>query len=387
MKTLSVFFHAFSDLAMHVLPMRSLTRPRYAFGFLVHPRDDYDVFRKFPILRILPQTWLERFLNGFWPITVSRITGLRDKEGHPIGGFVFSIPLTSRMLLENRDRSKRKILSALRLAHKRGVHLVGLGGLISSVTGGGLTILPEVNDMAITTGHAYTAVNVTNNVFALAEYFRIDPKKARIAIVGAAGSIGSSSAHILARAGYARLLLVDLARKRSQFESLAETLRDAGATDVVLSHQIGDIKDCDIVIAATNAPEALIEARDLKPGAIVVDDAQPSDVAADVLERDDVLAIEAGVVRTPGISMNFNMGLKHREDLFCCLAEVLILASEEQREHYVVHRATLAHVDEIKARGEALGFVIAPFQNRKELIPQARLETLRHVIAHNGIQL
>lgn len=386
MKAFSVFFSVFSDLALRVLPYSSTASLPYAFGFLVHPRDDRDVFRKFPFLRYLPASLLRIFLRNFWPVTVSKVTGLRDKGGAPVGGYVFSIPLTARMLLEDKEAAHRSITAALRLAKRRGVKLIGLGGLTSSVTGGGLTLLPEVRDIAITTGHAYTAVNVTNNLFALATRFSIDPRKAKVAIVGAAGSIGASCARILVSAGYTNFRLIDLARKKERFEHFADELKAAGASFVDLSHQIGDIQDCDLVIAATNAPEALIVARDLKPGAIVIDDAQPSDVADDVFDRSDILAIEAGVVHTPGISMNFNMGLKNREDLFCCLAEVLILAAERRDEHYVIHRATADHIDEIRARGDSLGFRIAAFQNRFESISEEKLAVIGERIKENGIQ-
>ena len=65
----------------------------------------------------------------------------------------------------------------------------------------------------ITTGHAYTAHNVTSNIFKLAELFNVDKKRAVIAVVGAAGSVGSTSAQLIARAQFANLLLIDIERK------------------------------------------------------------------------------------------------------------------------------------------------------------------------------
>jgi predicted amino acid dehydrogenase len=383
MRFFSTLRDSIGDLWRQKVPPHT-TMP-YRFGFLVHPRGTKDVYRKYPFFRLFPVVVLELFLRMYWPVTVSRITGLRSSQGE-IDGFIFSIPLTAKQMIEHRQLAQKKIKQALRLATHRGVQLIGLGGLTSSLTGGGIVLLDGAS-LAITTGHAYTAYNVTANLFALAKRYQIDPRKARVAIVGAAGSIGSTSALILARAGYTQLLLIDLARKHGKFEALTKQLVALnGEMELSYSHQVQDIKTSDFIIAATNAPEALITTSDLKPGAIVIDDAQPSDVSPEVFDRDDVLAIEAGVVHTPNILSNFNLGLKHRQDNFCCMAEVLILAKEQRNAHYVIERPTLALVDEIGEKGKAMGFEIARFQNSKELIEDAKLVAVGTHIARNGIQ-
>ena len=57
--------------------------------------------------------------------------------------------------------------------------------------------------------------------------------------------------------------------------------------NIEVSHQISAIKKADFIITATNTPEALIKADDLKSGAVVIDDAQPSDVSPEALRRCD----------------------------------------------------------------------------------------------------
>jgi predicted amino acid dehydrogenase len=214
----------------------------------------------------------------------------------------------------------------------------------------------------------------------------LDKKKAWVGIVGAAGSIGSTSAKLLAREGFGQLLLIDVERKHVHFtELVAEIKKLNPAVTVELSHQVRDIKKCDIIVAATNAPEALIRSEDLKGGAIIVDDAQPSDVHPDVFARKDVLVTEAGVTHTPGITNNFNFGLKDRQDNFCCLAEVFILAANEWDEHYVINRATLDLVDEIGALGKKLNFRIGKFQNFRESISDEKLAYVKDVIKQNNL--
>lgn len=315
------------------------------------------------------------------PVIVSRITGLHTiKNNEAIDGYVISIPMTARQMMEHRDRARRKIVAAARLAKKKGVTIVGLGGLTSSLTGGGLELIDKV-DINVTTGHAYTTYNVTKNILELSKILGVDTGSVTVAIVGAAGSVGSTSAKILARAGYNNILLVDLERKHHFFKDLMKEMKDLNpAIIITTSHQIRDIKTADFIITATNAPEALVTSEDLKPGAVVVDDAQPSDISPEVFVRPDVLAVEAGVVHTPSIKSNFNMGLKNKFDNFCCMAELLILASREWDKHYVINRATLASVDEVAEWGKELGFELGHFQNPKGLVLDDKIKNVRDVI-------
>ena len=43
------------------------------------------------------------------------------------------------------------------------------------------------------------------------------------------------------------------------------------------------IKEAEFIITATNAPEAVVTSEDLKSGAVIIDDAQPSDVSPEDL--------------------------------------------------------------------------------------------------------
>ncbi len=387
MKSFTLLGRAVADFILPLVPLLWESETTYRYAFLVHPRDERDVYRKYPITRILPVRLLLFLLRHYWPVTISRITGLRAAtDGRAIEGFVLSIPLTARQMIEDRTAAKRQILRATRLARARGARIIGLGGLTASVTAGGREV--ESLGIGIVNGYAYTAYNVTANVLNLVERFKIDRKKARVAIVGAAGSVGCLSAHILAREGFSSLLLIDLPRKRGRSEEVCMGLTKLSPSmHVTMSHSVRDVHGCDIIIAVTNAPEALIVRDDLKPGAIVVDDAQPSDVADDVLTREDVLVVEAGVVHTPGITTNFNLGLKNRHDNFCCMSEVLILASEFWRGDHLTGATSIDRADDLGRHGRELGFRVAAFQNFLELIPDAKMITVECLIQKNGIQL
>lgn len=361
-------------------------RKKYTFAFLVHSRSVHDLYRKYPFLKIFSKSMLEKILLYTWPIRVSTVTGLTSlKTKQPLRGIVIGILPTARQLMEHREKALKQILLATKLSEKLGVQIIGLGGLTSSLSKGGLDLLDKTS-LNITTGHAYTAFNVTSNLFTIINEWNIDKEKIKVAIVGATGSIGSTSAQLIARFGISNLLLIDVERKAHKFAELEHAIKKLNLNaQISTSHQIRDIKDCDFIITATNTPETLIQADDLKSGAIVIDDAQPSDVADDALEREDVLILEAGVTHTPKVSSNFNFGLKDRFDNFCCMAELLILAANNWTEHYVINKATLELVDEIEKLSKELGFKLADFQNRKEKIAVEKIKNIQAILKSNTI--
>jgi len=382
-KQITLLLHSFRDLAVRILPDRS-KKDDYRYAFIVHPRSHKDVARKYPIFKFLPKFFVTSFTRFFWPVILSEVTGLKSvKTGKELKGYVITIPLTARQMLENRPLALKRIIQAATLAKKNGAKLIGLGALTSSLSKGGLDLVGKV-DINITTGHAYTAYNVTNNLFKLADCFEIDRKKVWVGIVGAAGSVGSTSAKLIARAGFNNILLVDVEKRKHFFAELAVEMKQRNPAVVIeTSHQIGNIKKCDFIITATNAPEALIKSADLKGGAVVIDDAQPSDISQEVFKRDDVLAIEAGVTHTPGVFSHFNFGLKHKLDNFCCMGEVLILASHEWNEHYVINRASVEMVDKVAEMGKHLNFTIAEYQNFHEIISPQKLSNMKEIIRTN----
>jgi predicted amino acid dehydrogenase len=383
-KQLLVIIHAFRDLLVRWLP--STKQDSYAFAFLVHPRGVSDIYRKYPFFKYLPKKVTTSFFKHFWPIVASKITGLRStKSNTEITGYVLGITLTAKQMLENRALAQKKIVQAMQLAEKMGVKIVGLGALTSSVTRGGLDLVDKVN-VNITTGHALTAHIVTSNLFKFSEMFGLRKERVTIAIVGATGSIGSTTAQILARAGYMNFILVDIERKGHLFEELVSELTKLNnRAKITIEHQIPSIRVADFIITATNAPEAVVTASDVKSGCVIINDAQPSDVAEDVYERDDVIVLEGGLIHTPGVYNNFNFGLHHRQDNYSCLGEALVLASQEWNEHYVISRATLALIDEIAGYAKELGFTLAEFQNSKEIISKEKISSVGSLMKKNNV--
>ncbi len=351
-----------------------------AFGFLVHSRDIKDFLIKYPKLRFVPNRLLNFFVKQFPPIVVSKITGLKDKNENEIPGYLLGIPMTARQMMEDHTQALKKIKQALRLAKRKNISLIGLGALTASFSKGGKEI--ESLGVGITTGRAYTVKTVTDYAKKVLHLFSLPKEKVQVAIVGAAGSIGSACAKILALDGVKNFLFVDLERKAEHLKKHVEELANKHHDiKIAISHRVGDIKGYDIIIAATSAPEVVIISDDLSPGAVVINDAQPSDISPEIIaERPDVIVIEGGVVHTPTVRCNFNMSLADRNDTFCCLGEVLILAHNRHFDHYALGELDLSLIEHIEELAKNFPISLAPFQNNSGYVSEEQINALRKII-------
>jgi len=381
MKSIILIFSVIKDLFLRVLPSRH--NKGKGFAFLVHARDLEDVYKKYPFTNKLPENVIHWLILRIWPVVVADITGLVDRCGHNVEGWLIGFPMTAHQMMENRELALKKIIQSAQLAQKKGASIIGLGALTSSLSHGGASVINKVS-INVTTGHAYTVHIVCNNFFKLVELMNFKKNDVTVAIVGAAGSVGSTSAKVIVRAGYLNIVLVDLERKNKFLDDLTATLKEINNNvNIFVSHQISSINKADFIITATNAPEVVIHADDLKSGAVIIDDAQPSDVSPDVLDREDVLLVDAGIVNTPGITTHFDLGLNNKYNNFCCLGELLALCAIGWDKHYVIGRANLELVDEIARVTEELGFSLAKFQNKNGIITDDKLQYIKNIHSKN----
>ncbi len=363
---LKLIWHTIRDLIIRFMPnfLVKFFIKRGEFAFLVHPRDLSDVSRKYYFAKKFPNWLLGLTTRFLWPIVASRITGLKDKDGKSILGYVVVCPLTADQMMKKRRLAKKRIIQTAKLAEKIGVKIIGLGALGASLTRGGLDLIDEVN-IGITTGAAYTVKIVTDNVFSVLDIWKLSVDNVLIGIVGAAGSIGSNSAKILAKNGVKNILLVDVPHKQDKIENLRNELyninHDISVRDSI---NMSDIYGCDIIIAATNSPWVTIKNEHIKPGVVIVDDAQPSDVDLDVIsKRKDVIVVEGGVASAPDIDCHFNFGLKNKNDIFSCLGEVLILSHIKHKGHFSIGYLDIKNIEKISTIAKKLNFKLADFQN------------------------
>ncbi len=379
MKTVKRLFGAFSDLVLLMLPQM---RPLTGFAFVVHPRDMSDVYRYYPFLKLFPEKMVFKFLLWFWPITVSRITGVKNhRTGKEIQGWMISSPIVPELLVHDRENAEKSFLRTVVLAERKGAKFIGLGALSASLTKGGKTLADKTKSIIIT-GRLFTAKNVCDLAHRGAQAVGIIPQKAKVSIVGAAGSIGSASAQILAHLGYAEFSLVDLSGKRQRLEEIITIMKQSNPSVSVEIHEdLGSLLQSDLVVVATNRVDAFVKSEHLKPGTVVVDDAKPVNVDSQVIKtRPDVLVLEGGAVQTDNIDTHINIGLQNKTDIYSCLAEVVILAASDIDTHYNIGellKIDFAELDRLDALAVKTGLRKGNFQNYIKTYTDADVEKVR----------
>ena len=361
------------DLVIRFLPgpvARRFVTP-ITFAFIGHPRTLDDVPRKFPFARLLPTHVVDRWFRYQWPFVASYITGLRMADGTPTTGAMLISPLTTEQMIRNPRLARQRVLETVHLAEKMGATIAGLGAFTSIVTRDGRDLEGKV-ELGLTTGNPHSAAIAVQNVLEAAALTNLSLPHATAAIVGGAGSVGSSCAKMLARL-VSRLVIIDI--KKDALQTLVTDLAGQAAL-VEGTSSLDRVREADIVIAATNNPYILLTAALLKPGAIVIDAAQPKNVSEEIpRQRPDVIVIESAVVQTPGVDVHFDLDLAPGEALGC-LSETMILTALGWQGHYSLGKADPSLAAHMIASGRTLGFRLAKFRNSTGYVTDEHLQTI-----------
>jgi len=345
------------------------------FAFIIHPIEISDVYRKLKFMQKLPESMVEKAMKIVPPFTISHITGVKSQYNEAEGWFV-TCPLTTKQMIELPEEYViKKIIKAGKLAEKLGAKIVGLGAFTSVVGDAGITIAQNLN-IPVTTGNSYTVATAIEGTKKATEIMGKNIKDAQVLVIGAAGSIGKVCAQIMAKDCK---FLTLAGRHTEKLEEVADKiLKDTGLSVKITSNVRDAVRNADVIITVTSSLDAIIEAEDLKPGAVVCDVSRPRDVSKEVAEkRDDVLIIEGGVVEVPGdVNFNFNFGFSPKT-AYACMAETMMLALEGRYESFSLGRdLTVKQVEEITKIANKHGFKLAGFRSFEREVTQEQIERI-----------
>ena len=221
------------------------------------------------------------------------------------------------------DWLRAKVREGLQLAIREECSVAGLGGYISIFTDDGLdALVPEIE---ITTGNALTAAAVCADVEQAAARRGIELGGARVAVIGAGGNIGSFAARRFAGRVGQLDLIGRVAGSPALVELAARLGRDGAA---VVSADFDALRDAQIIISATSAPQPIVHAGLLGPGACVLCDvAVPGDVDPELAGlRPDIEILRGGVFAVPHADgVDFTLGQLPPGNAFACMSEAMIL--------------------------------------------------------------
>jgi acetylornithine/succinyldiaminopimelate/putrescine aminotransferase/predicted amino acid dehydrogenase len=324
---------------------------------------------------------LERFLPQSAPTVMSAVE-IRSPAGGRVQLLPILLPFTSRWVKRRMDGPTDPLARAIvqrgvDAAWGLGCELVSLGQYTSIVTWNGLKLDP--GGPGITTGNSYAVALTSQAVDRALRERNIDPRRARLVVVGAAGNIGRACAAMLAPRFRGTILLgSERPGARLRLQSLASTLP---RTEV--RFRIEDTRLGHVVIAATNAVQAPLGPEHFRENAIVCDIAVPGTVRSDTAaQRPDVLLIRGGIVGLPG---GEDLGIPGfplpAGQTYACMAEGILLGMEGARDRAFTGSLTVNHVRRVEEWAVRHGFVLQDYKRTCVFAASFLGETSRHAAA------
>jgi fatty aldehyde-generating acyl-ACP reductase len=265
-------------------------------------------------------------------------------------------------MLSRFKTATRKVQNAMELAQKKGINITALGGLTSNIFENfSLAKFQQIRSTLLqwerfTTGNTHTAWVICRQVEQNAPRLGIDLSRARVAVVGATGDIGSAVCRWLSRrTAVAELLLV--ARQQQRLEDLREEL--GGGRLLSLDQAL---PEADVVIWVASLPQTLnIAVENFRKPCLMIDGGYPKNLDSRI-DSDQVTVLKGGIVefaRDIGWQMMEMAEMSNpRRQLFACFAEAMLLEFEGWHTNFSWGRnnITLEAMEQIGAASIRHGF-------------------------------
>lgn len=332
---------------------------------------------------------VKKLLEAKRPFIFLRIRGMQSACGASVDFISVACPfLPDQMVSLGTDVVLERIVQAVETAKRDGAAVAVLGGFTSVVGNEGEEVAARVKDIAVTSGNTFTAALAIQGVLKAAEIVDLDMERSRCAILGATGDIGSACARFFA--GKAGSLVLH-ARNGERLYRLASELSEGSGRPVTVETKTQKaVEHADIVISATSALTTIIEAKNLKKGAIVCDVALPANIAREVSRlREDVLVFEGGLSIMPFFERirdkKWNE-LMPRNAIYGCLAEGLLLGFESCFENFSIGRGhiSLEKIDRISRMASKHGFGLSRFFCGDKFYSEEDIRRIKEAVKERG---
>jgi len=235
-------------------------------------------------------------------------------------------------MLRRFKTAKRKVLKAMELAQKTGIDITALGGF-TSIIFEDMNLLKEERVSAVqldwqrfTTGNTHTAWVICQQVESSAPRLGIDLARARVAVVGASGDIGSAVCRWLQRRGVGELLLV--ARRPQPLIDLQQSLGEG--TIMALDEAL---PQADVVVWVASLPQSLqIDTASLRRPCLMIDGGYPKNLDSKAAAP-GVHVLKGGIVEfwqdIGWQMMEVAEMARPQRQMFACFAEAMLLDFED----------------------------------------------------------
>jgi len=253
-----------------------------------------------------------------------------------------------------------KIEASVKLAREENCSVIGLGAYTSIISGNCQRV--KTNGIALTSGNSLTIGMGIKALKRSAAEAGIDLAGARLGILGATGNIATTYAVMMAPE-VAELILVVRDTNSPRLHSVVDQIKSAAPqTTITVVNELTELRNCSLIVTASNTAEPLIQAEHLSQNPVVICDISvPSDVSQEVYtQRPRAVVIHGGVVRLPRNDDFIIGGLPlDRGHVYACMAETLLMGLEGINSHGSYGPVKPEGVSKALAMAEKHGFELA----------------------------
>ncbi|MFE7802006.1 aminotransferase class III-fold pyridoxal phosphate-dependent enzyme [Nocardia sp. NPDC057440] len=240
---------------------------------------------------------------------------------------LIAVPISAAQIIEclragHRAWVRDLVLEAVEQAIELGATVIGLGGYTSIVTDAARDVVEDA--VTVTSGNSLTAASAYEVV--RAELAGLEPGRRRVGILGALGNIGAVMAELLAPLADS-VTLIGRAGSAKRLDRVAATLDGT----VEVSEDLTALRDCHIVLTATNSAVPVVTAESLADDhrVLVVDLAVPGDVDRAVSDHPNITLVSGGRMALPlGQTPPFPETGLPGGVVYACMAETILLGFE-----------------------------------------------------------
>jgi fatty aldehyde-generating acyl-ACP reductase len=276
-------------------------------------------------------------------------------EGKTIEGAYIDSVFVPEMLSRFKT-ARRKVLNAMELAQKSGINISALGGFTSIIFENfNLLQQQQIRNTTLdwqrfTTGNTHTAWVICRQVEITAPEVGIDLSKAKVAVIGATGDIGSAVCRwLLQRTGVAEVLLV--ARQQQPLVDLQASL---GSGRILTMEEA--LPEADVVVWVASLPQTLsLEDTPFRRPCLMVDGGYPKNLDTKVADE-GITVLKGGIVEFwQDISWQMMSGadmFNPKRQMFACFAEAMLLDFEELNTNFSWGRNNIT-IEKMEQIGDA----------------------------------
>lgn len=343
----------------------SLNSKAVHIGFLTHVVNPIQAQSlDLALMHVSPKN-LESFLKNYANQAVpfryfqKKIKGLNNREIIlNLYGIMQPSAYFETSLRQQDFRAAGLVQDAVDLAESHGMKYFGLGQFTSIVSENGMLL--KSKSMPITTGNSLTAAMAIEAIREMAKEKKINLATAKIGVVGFTGNICNVLTQIIAD-DVTNLVLIHR-RDNQKYQEAVDLLlsqTNLKMENLLFSHQLTDLIDCDVVIVGTNSASEIIQSEHIKQNAIVLDISIPSNVQSAVKKRADVTYMQGGLAKLPLDQVVDHPWVPLKTgDCFACMAETIAMGLQGIETSYSLGRMNKPQVLESLKLALEVGIVL-----------------------------